>query len=421
MKIIVTAVGSDGDINPMVEVSKKLLERGHQVEFCANAYFGQKVKNAGMTFLELGDERLYMEALQRPGVWDPRKGFHAVWQFVRESLELNYQIVKERIEPGNTILVGTTLAMANRVIQDELDIKVSTVHLSPCCIISAHEPMTGAGYPAPTALPLWIKNAYVGLIDNLALDRVCRDDINKFRAAHNLPPVKSIFRKWLPSPDQVICAFPDWYAEPQPDWPPNSVCTGIPIFNKQEHESLSDEVQDFLQSGAPPVVVTPGSAMAQSEKYFKTILQCLSGSNYRAIFVAKYSNKVLENLPANILWSKYEPFDLLFPRAQVVIHHGGIGTSAQCMNAGVPQMITPFAHDQFDNAARLEKLGVAKKPRVPNEFNFTNDPNGAWRKCLDSIIHDKQMRLQCQNIKAKIASEPKPADVIAEEICKIMV
>lgn len=419
MKIIVTAIGSDGDINPMIEVSKKLLERGHEVEFCANGYFGQKVKNAGLTFLELGGEHLYLEGLKRPGVWDPRKGFQVVWQFVRESLELNYQIVKERIDPGNTILVGTTLAMANRVLQDELKIKASTVHLSPCCIISAHEPMTGPGYPSPTSLPLWMKNAYVGLIDKLALDRVCRDDINQFRAKHNLAPVKSIFRKWLASPNQVICAFPDWYAEPQPDWPPNSVCTGIPIFHKQEHEDLSVEVKEFLQSGAPPVVVTPGSAMAQSEKYFKTILKCLSGSNYRAIFVTKHKNHVLEKLPPNILLSSYEPFDLLFPKAQVVIHHGGIGTSAQCMNAGVPQMITPFAHDQFDNAARLEKLGVGKKPRVPNEFRFTHDPNGGWRKCLDSIVHDKQMRLRCQAIQRKIHSEPEPASVIANEICKL--
>ncbi len=421
MKFIVTAVGSDGDINPMIEIAKELVSRGHRVEFCANGYFAGKVNEAGLGYLELGEERLYLERLRKPGVWDPRKGFAAVWEFVTESLELSYEIIKKNIEPGNTILVGTTLVMANRVLQEETGIKCSTVHLSPCCILSAHEPMTGPGYPSPTRLPLWIKHAYMSLLDLRLLDRFCRDDVNKFRANHhNLPPVKSIFRKWVNSPDQVICAFPEWFAKPMPDWPPNSVCTGIPIFRKLKDETLSQEVKSFLSQGAPPVVITPGSANAQTEDYFTVALECLKNSGLRAIFVAKHKNEVLENLPENIIYSRYEPFDLLFPEAAVVVHHGGIGTSAQCLNAGVPQMITPFAHDQFDNAARLEKLGVGRKPRVLNEFKFTADRAPAWRKCLSQILCDQNMKEKCKTIQKKMQSEPEPAKLIADNIEKLI-
>ena len=57
----------------------------------------------------------------------------------------------------------------------------------------------------------------------------------------------------------------------------------------------------------------------------------------------------------------YAPFSKLFPRAAIVVHHGGIGTTAQSLAAGVPQLVTPFAHDQFDNAARVVRLGVAEQ------------------------------------------------------------
>lgn len=420
MKIIVTALGSDGDINPMIEICQELAARGHQVDFCANGYFAPKAKSAGLNFVEMGAAQVYLDGLKKPGVWDPHKGFEAVWGFMTEFNELNYQTVKERIEPGKTILVGTTLAMANRVLQEETGIKNCTVHLSPCCILSAHEPMTGPNFPSPVFLPLWLRRIYINLVEAYFLDRTCRDDINKFRADHGLTkPVKKIFSTWLNSPDKVICAFPEWFASPMPDWPPNSVCTGVPIFRKQKEEALSPEVVRFLCEGAPPVVITPGSANAQSEIYFKTALKCLDKIGLRAIFVTKHKNKVLEDLPDNILLSRYEPFDLLFPEASVVVHHGGIGTSAQCLNAGVKQMVTPFAHDQFDNAARLEKLGVGKKPRVLDEFKFTDDRAPAWRECLNEILADRKMKERCEIIQKKMHSEPDPAKLIVDEIEKL--
>ena len=223
-------------------------------------------------------------------------------------------------------------------------------------------------------------------IDETFIDQVLKDDINKFRRKLDLKPVKNIMSKWMHSPDQVLLAFPSWYAEEKSDWPANCVFTGFPITRSEESQSLSDEVREFLKAGKP-LVFTAGSAMAHSKKFFAVAVEATSRLNSRAILVSNFKNVIPESLPANIMHTAYEPFDLLFKEAAVVIHHGGIGTSAQALSNGAPQLVVPFAHDQFDNAFRLKQHSVA--------LSAKDISTSSWVALLQELLKNQNTKDRC--------------------------
>lgn len=409
-KIIVIALGSDGDINPMIAIARELQSKGNTVEFLASGYFEEKVKALGLQFFAIGDPSLYEKALQSKDVWHPYNAFKAMWKIMYETLPLTYEVLKSRYEPGD-LIVGSSLAFAARILQEQVGAKYATVHLQPSITISAHTPPVGPPGALPKAMPLVLKQFYIGMLDKFLLDAACRSDLNEFRQKFDLPPIKNVFTKWIHSPDLVIMAWPEWFAPPQPDWPKNSACTDFPIFEHDGIAEISSATSDFLNSGAPPVVFTAGSAMAQGAKHFKCAAETLRNGDLRGIFVCKFRDMVPEDLPSNVHHSMFEPFDKLFPLAAAVQHHGGIGTSIQCMRAGKPQLITPFAHDQFDNAHRLALLGIA-------ETSKENNPS-EWHRKLLRIIGDNEVRTQCDLIKSRINANPHHVEQIAKAILKL--
>src|SRR5205823_5729755 len=80
----------------------------------------------------------------------------------------------------------------------------------------------------------------------------------------------------------------------------------------------------------------------------------------RGLLLTRFPEQVPEGLPETICHVAYAPFSQVLPKAAALVHHGGIGTTAQALAAGIPQLVMPMAHDQPDNAARLERLGVGR-------------------------------------------------------------
>jgi rhamnosyltransferase subunit B len=246
------------------------------------------------------------------------------------------------------------------------------------------------------------------LVERVMLDPVVRPAINRLRATLNLAPVRRVMSRWLHSPQQVICAFPAWFAAPQPDWPPNTVCTGFPRMPASEGQ-LDPDLQRFIDAGAAPVVVTPGSAMAHGGVFIGRALDAAQALGLRVVVVTPYREQLPAVLPPSVHHAAYAPFDLLAPRAAAFVHHGGIGTSATVLAAGKPQLVVPFAFDQPDNAARLRRLGVAATV-------LPNAPLRAWIKALSSLLNDPQVSTACGALAAAMALETPAAEQIADII-----
>ena len=230
------------------------------------------------------------------------------------------------------------------------------------------------------------------------MDRALAGPVNSFRHEHGLPPVKRIFNGWIHSPDRVIGLFPEWFSPPPRDWPSQTVLTGFPLYDEADVTPMDPDLEQFLKAGEPPIAFTPGSAMRHGGKFFAAAIQACRLLGRCGVLLSRHREHLPENLPADIRHVEYAPFSRLLPRCAAIVHHGGIGTSAQAMAAGIPQLVVTMAHDQPDNAARLKRLGVSETLPA-SEFSAKRAVT------LLKLIMDDAHAASCLLIKQRLAAE----------------
>jgi len=228
------------------------------------------------------------------------------------------------------------------------------------------------------------------------LDRICGPELNRLRGELGLAPATRIMGRWMHSPQGVLGLFPDWFAPPQSDWPSQLSLTGFPLFDEAGFHEMDAGLQDFLAAGEAPVVFTPGSTMLEGQTFFLTAMQALRKLGRRGIFLTKDAQQV-PPLPPEILLRPYVPMSTLLPRSAALVHHGGIGTTALAFAAGIPQLATPFAHDQFDNSARLERLGCGVRLDAPAQAQPLTE-------ALQHLLESPEVAAQCRALQARVDS-----------------
>ena len=408
IRILILAVGSAGDVYPFIVIGQALRARGHDVTLVATANFQARVEAAGLRFVSGLSQQELDASVNDADLWHPVKGFATIWKHMARHLPTAYAQQLALVKEAPTLIVASTLGLTGRLLQEAQGVPLVTVHLAPSCFLTAHDTSVRRGLHWPRSWPRWAVRLALALVERLMLDPVVRPDINRLRATLNLAPVRRVMSRWLHSPQQVICAFPPWFAAPQPDWPPNTVCTGFPRMPVSEGQ-LDPDLQRFIDAGSPPIVVTPGSAMAHGGRFIARALAAAAALNLRVVVVTPYREQLPAILPPSVHHAAYAPFDLLAPRAAAFVHHGGIGTSATVLAAGKPQLVVPFAFDQPDNAARLRRLGVAATV-------LPNAPLRAWIKALSSLLNDPQVSTACGALAAAMALETPAAEQIADII-----
>ena len=408
MRILILAVGSAGDVYPFIVIGQALRARGMAVTLMATANFRDRVERAGLHFVSGLSQQELDASVMDPDLWHPVKGFATIWKHMARHLPAAYAQQLALVKETPTLIVASTLGLTGRLLQEAHGVPLVTVHLAPSCFLTAHDTSVRRGLDWPRSLPRPVVRLILNLVERVMLDPVVRPAINRLRATLNLAPVRRVMSRWLHSPQQVICAFPPWFAAPQPDWPPNTVCTGFPRMPVSEGQ-LDPDLQRFIDAGSPPIVVTPGSAMAHGGRFIARALAAAAALNLRVVVVTPYREQLPAVLPPSVHHAAYAPFDLLALRAAAFVHHGGIGTSATVLAAGKPQLVVPFAFDQPDNAARLRRLGVAATV-------LPNAPLRAWIKALSSLLNDPQVSTACDALAAAMALETPAAEQIADII-----
>ena len=276
------------------------------------------------------------------------------------ALEEAYHLLCAHVVPGKTILISSTLGFVARLVQETHQIPNVTIHFSPGVFHSAHQAPRMPSLPLPDWLPLRFKQGIWKLLDHLVIDPILKPKLNRFRHRLGLPPVSRIFHHWLHSPDLVLGLFPEWFATPQPDWPPATVLTGFPFYDDAGSSALPTPIQQFLEAHPQPLVFTPGSANKHGASFFAEAAKACQTLNQPGLFLTRYPEQLPHPLPSYLIHSSYTPLSQLLPHCAALVHHGGIGTCSQALQAGIPQLIQPYAFDQFDNAARIKRLGVGR-------------------------------------------------------------
>lgn len=286
--------------------------------------------------------------------------------------------------------------------------------------------------------PDCLKSLLFRYMDSVS-DHYFTPEINKLATELGIETSKHayrIFNEWFLSPDKVVLAFPSWYCPRQADWPRASVMeyTHFPLWKDTSLSSLgvgSDRLMDFLASDShkhPPIVITCGTAnpFCSGSDYFLALAQACSKLNYPSIiltsepsyippphssFTSSPSDNNTSNastarcsLPADCIHFSYLPLSSLLQHCSCCIHHGGIGTSAECLRAGIPQLIIPTQFDQFDNASLLtDYVGVAltlpaHKVVMKHKSKSDHIYDVAALDTLSSLLKDKDRLKNCYDV-----------------------
>jgi len=342
----------------MIALGAEMRRRGHRVTLVASPYFESTAAREGLDFVPLGSVEDYERAMQNPDLWHPRRGFELVARGgIVPAIRPVYELVASH-DPADTVVAASALCLGARVAQEKLGARLVTVHLQPSMLRSLFDTPAMPGLRFPPWTPRFIKRAFFRFADRQVLDRLLAPELNALRAELGLPPVGGLFAGWLHSTLRVVGLFPDWFAPPQPDWPQHTALTGFVSHDSGAAERPADELLAFLDAGDAPIVFTPGTAMTHGRPFFDAALDAAARLGRRALLVTRHRSQLPDALPATALHVDYAPFGWLLPRAAALVHHGGIGTLAHGLAAGVPQLLMPMSHDQPDNAMRLARLGV---------------------------------------------------------------
>lgn len=402
LHFVVVTIGSAGDLFPFMRVALALREGGHRVSMLGPVQHAPFVEPTGLAFHGLpADEAV----LDHPDLWHPTRGLAVVWRATRPAMAQIPAFVAALPQDEQVVLLAHPLALpeADLCRAQRPGLKVAAIYLAPSNLPTVHDPLMLGPYPVPRWVPLGARRWLWRRIGKALIDPVSLPDVNAARASHGLTPVASLIEHIVQVPDLSVTLFPEWFAPTQRDWPQPLARAGFPLFDPSPQAELSPQVARFLEEGAKPVVFTPGTGNRQAAHYFRCALDACARRGLRAILLTPHREQLPAHLPTPVLWQDYVPLRALLPHVAALVHHGGIGTTAEALRAGTPQLVVPLAHDQFDNAARVKALGVGASLRVARLTSRRLE------KRLEELVENKDVDDACR----KVAALCGPADLRA--------
>ena len=384
MKVLLVTIGSRGDVHPMLALGRALQQRGHEATLLSNPVFRDEAMRAGLGFVPVGSEEDYELTLAHPKLWHPVDGLGVMWRYLlRPALRPTYQALTRLCQPEGApgtlrqdlLVLASPMAMGARVAQEKWGVRLVTIYTAATMLRSSKDPLTIAQWRVPQWVPPWLRKAVWKLLDSAKLDPLVKPALESLRGELGLPPLghstglkgarSSVFNQWVHSPLGGLTLFPDWFAPTPSDWPANVKRGTFAIYDDVDDSSaailtIADaDLLRFLDAGAAPVVFMPGSAQQGAESFFQAAIDACQRLGIRGVLLGHLGGLGAHQLPDTVWAGRYQPFAPLLSRAKAIVHHGGAGTCAQALRAGIAQLVWPQAYDQFDNAMRLESLGVA--------------------------------------------------------------
>jgi len=363
-RIVLTTIGSFGDLHPKIAIALALRKRGHNVVFATHKEYQHKIEELGFEFHRMRPDNTALSDPQEMALMmDLKTGTeYVIKHWVCGNLRQTYKDLMDCAKDADLIITGEGVVAA-RLVAEKLGIPWAFAVLQPASFLSVYDPSV------LPVLPLLAKLRGLGAIANRGIIQLSKiiskswaEPIHQLRRELGLPPlVGNPFIDDKYSPYLVLAMFSSAFAKPQPDWAANTVITGFAFYDGSEGgEKITPELQQFLDAGEPPIVFTLGSAAVMAPgNFYQESIQAAKLLNRRAVLLIG-KNALPENLNKGIIAVSYAPYSQIFQYACAIVHQGGIGTTAQALWAGRPTLVMPYSHDQPDNATRVERLGTSR-------------------------------------------------------------
>ena len=380
MRIVLNTLGSFGDVHPYMAIALELQSRGHAPVVATTESYRDKIENAGLEFFSVRPnlpEPKSQDSDLMERVMEPKTGARflteeLIFPAVRDSYADLLAAVK-----GADLLLTHPAAPAGPLVGRKIGIPWISTVLAPLSFFSAYD------MPVP---PFWQWTSKLRVLGprftKLFLD-VMKSSykaraVTTFRDELGLSDTGNPMFDGQHSPLLVLALFSPLFAYAQPDWPKQAEITGFCFYDGSHQTPMPAELERFLAAGPAPIVFTLGSsAVWVARDFFAESIEAAQRLGLRAVLLVGDERNKPASLPEGMIALDYAPYQSLLPRASVVVHHGGVGTTSQGLLAGVPTLIVPFAFDQSDNAEHAWRLGVSRTvyrnsyraPRVERELS----------------------------------------------------
>ena len=364
-KILMTTVGSYGDLHPYIAMARVLKRHGDEVTIGTHEQYREQVERVGIRFIPIKpglDELGPQESWAAKANSSIRGTEFIVRTLLMPYLEVGYHTTKAAAA-GHDLMISHVLSFATPLVAEELNIPWVSSALQPAPFFSAYDP-PALGFATFLPRMKFLGPKFMRWFMRLLAKptELWTAPIEDFRKNIGLKPFSKNVLIDGYSPLGTLALFPTAFAAAQPDWPANVKQIGFPLFDQETTSGISPELQSFLAAGAPPIVFTLGTAIVRMEtSYYEVAYQAVKALGLRAVFLVGGNPRRIPpaaTTDPHIHISNYEPFSGLFPFAAAIVHQCGIGTTAQALASGRPQVLVPFAHDQPDNARRVVALGM---------------------------------------------------------------
>ena len=448
MKFIIVALGSKGDNHPLLAMAKVLQKNGHEAILMStgNYDFPQIAAENNIPFHKILDDQLCDDLLKHEVEGKTKVFYRLFKEFYLDYAAPNIiEAIKQLSTLNDTIIItGPAGIMGAYLAGELLNLPVIVAHLAPLSINSFSSPARFDSFDVMNKISIFCRRLHLSnhwaTLLRKGLHRAVLvpffekpyliKPLNDYRKRLGLPKIKShLGRQWLSQADLSLGLFPKWFyqklnawgdQEPPEDLPKNTYFLGFPNFDEWTEEyELPIDVKTFLQLNHPikPIIATFGTGNLHQKKIFTELSEACQRLNYPAIFLGIHENNRPDNLSANILFIHYLPFRAILPYASLCIHHGGVGTTAQCFEAGLPQIIRPSLGDQFDNSARVQKLGCGIEIPI-KEFNAINLTKSI-KTATSQIYYISAKNIQ-EKMNNQISFEEQVSELFSEKIQKLL-
>lgn len=405
LKVLIFVVGSRGDVQPFIAFALRLVQCGYNILIATHEVHRGFVESYGLSFTAIfGDPKVLMRFMveYKLFVYSLIKGEKSlVNQFFRNLFESQWQVCK-RFRPQ--IILENPPSMAGIHISERM--KVPLIE----CFTMPWSRTKDFAHPLipPSSLFGKTYNYYSHVMVSYELWYTFRRIINHFRTRTLGLQRLSIWKGPNLQRDRktvhLYCYSPSVLPKPE-DWQDFLHVVGYWFLDTQSTWSPPVELLHWLSQGSKPIYIGFGSVtVSNPKKVLNIILKSLKKTNQRAVIATGWGLEMdmqcMCDISNDIYVTESIPHDWLFQRCQAVIHHGGSGTLAAGLVAGVPTLVVPFFADQFLWGNRVVELGVGLAPLQVNQLTVSK-----LSSAILTLVTDKGMQERAQLLSQKIKNE----------------
>ncbi len=363
MKIFLGTLGSLGDILPFVLLGHEFQSRGHQVILLSNAYL-MDMSQLGLPFHAIFDENMAksFDQAYHDGSLDRASLYldHLTLPAINPTMDF----LAQNATDGDSVLIAFNRVFGMALASEKWHIPRIVLHVTPY------------GFQNLLAKSL------------TEMGELLRKPLKEARRLWNMPENNICPSRWLHEDALNIGLFPEWFCDMEPAWGDQVVFGGFPLIKSAM--PIDSELARFLDLPEQPLLFVDGTLNPDPPSFVRQACKISTRMNRRALIISNRSIEWQAELPPQVRSIPFAPYRTILPYCAAMIHHGGVGTAAEALVTGVPQLVVANDYDQLTHARLIEGLGVGLASS-PDAFLDTETTLAQ----IEMLLHSQKVTAAC--------------------------